>query len=1173
MLLSLSGAAAGLQAWATLDESSGDVAGADAHRSLAEALSSAAARGVEQAFATHARALREAAPADLAPGLAGIDTAFAGWLGGDAEALFQAEEAWITEAMSDRLERLPTALRLSLLSDGVALHDAALVERPDPQTLDHLIGLLEQVFAAFRSDDARPTHCRLHLDPRLSRFAGRLAVALRQRYDVFGQPADLQRAKTLLDGTLGLTHPSAPDFPAWKLEAAVLMGYEGPDSLEQVATQLSEVAAAEPPGTSLRVRALELRGRAAWTGHLASLQAPSPSWLDVATEAFQRALAEAEPVPPEVRAGLATALLARYIERGSLDDVVSATNTMIEPGAGSVAARLLDALEPEVSRRASDLVDLGVEALRRLTGDPEARAVAERLHGLAGAVVEPASGLEPDRRLDVRISLLRAAVALDDGPALSRRSNELAVALYERFVARGNRTDLDVALDAARTAVNQPGIDKLDRATAWSSVGALLLLYYETYGDLEALSAAVAASLDAVGESGEAPPEQRVRTLSNSIAALRMRAQRLPDGEDLATARRMAEEAVSLAVGTDPETLAAALSIRASVRDDLWKRSSDLADLEAAMLDWRQVLALDAPIQRGVASLNLGMALLRLGDDGEAIEESIRLLCVAVRHLERTLPNRVYAANQLAAAVQRRALRRGSESVRSSELRRAARWSARAVRWASNSSPEAQLRVAWDWGHRAAAVEDWESAATAYGAAIGALRDLVEGNRAVSAKENWLAEGFGVATRAAQALTRCGRAEEAVMALERARGLLLLDSLSRGSQSAALAGVGFEVVASAMTQPLLYLVPAPGDGLGLLIDPAGRNVTTVELAGLSEEAVGGRARALHMAATGASANPKAWQRTLDRIGAWLGEAISPAVAALPPGRLTVVPTGALAFLPVHAARTVAGEWSFVGKHVVEYAPTALSVVTARRQPTPAGPSTVLAIVDPHPTSEPALPFAAAEAAVAVAAAGADGALLLPGTQATLDAVLEALPTHRTVHIACHGRADLFRPSASGVVLRDDAMLTVERLAGMDLSAVRLAVLSACETGVPGAGAPDEVIALGSTFFAAGVDGVISSLWQVPDLSTLILVTLLYGQPTLGQDPAAALADAQDQMRDATNVELRNRLRRMRADGRVPDAAHRLLDAELSALEPDGRDFGGTDAWAGFVFTGHTSTAL
>lgn len=57
--------------------------------------------------------------------------------------------------------------------------------------------------------------------------------------------------------------------------------------------------------------------------------------------------------------------------------------------------------------------------------------------------------------------------------------------------------------------------------------------------------------------------------------------------------------------------------------------------------------------------------------------------------------------------------------------------------------------------------------------------------------------------------------------------------------------------------------------------------------------------------------------------------------------------------------------------------------------------------------------------------------------------------------------------------------------------MRLALLSACETGLPGTQLPDEVVSLPTRLLQAGVAGVAASLWSVADLSTTLLLVRFY----------------------------------------------------------------------------------
>jgi CHAT domain-containing protein len=88
-----------------------------------------------------------------------------------------------------------------------------------------------------------------------------------------------------------------------------------------------------------------------------------------------------------------------------------------------------------------------------------------------------------------------------------------------------------------------------------------------------------------------------------------------------------------------------------------------------------------------------------------------------------------------------------------------------------------------------------------------------------------------------------------------------------------------------------------------------------------------------------------------------------------------------------------------------------------------------------------------------------------------------------------------------------------------LEGARLAVLSACETGLPGAKLPEEAVSLPSGLIQAGVAGVVGSLWAVSDVSTALLMARFYDLwRKEGLEPPEALRQAQIWLRDSTNAE-------------------------------------------------------
>jgi CHAT domain-containing protein len=139
--------------------------------------------------------------------------------------------------------------------------------------------------------------------------------------------------------------------------------------------------------------------------------------------------------------------------------------------------------------------------------------------------------------------------------------------------------------------------------------------------------------------------------------------------------------------------------------------------------------------------------------------------------------------------------------------------------------------------------------------------------------------------------------------------------------------------------------------------------------------------------------------------------------------------------------------------------------------------------------------------------------------------------------------------------------------------VRLAVLSACETLLPGTELPDEVVSLPTGLIQAGAAGVIASMWAVPDLPTTILMIEFYEHwRRTPDDPGAALRLAQIWLRDTSPRDQLHRYRSaVQRPGWPPPAVAREVVAALTAATF------GTDAvdrprdqlssWAAFAHVG------
>lgn len=127
------------------------------------------------------------------------------------------------------------------------------------------------------------------------------------------------------------------------------------------------------------------------------------------------------------------------------------------------------------------------------------------------------------------------------------------------------------------------------------------------------------------------------------------------------------------------------------------------------------------------------------------------------------------------------------------------------------------------------------------------------------------------------------------------------------------------------------------------------------------------------------------------------------------------------------------------------------------------------------------------------------------------------------HFACLSLLDLAWPLNSAVVLRNDS-LRLEEIFNLDFRQYFLVTLSACEIAAAPSTADGDFVGLSAGLLYAGTSSVVSSLWQVNDVSTLLLTSKFYENlerfPRLQVgDVAIALIDAQRWLRDLTGEQL------------------------------------------------------
>ncbi|HZD10862.1 MAG TPA: CHAT domain-containing protein [Candidatus Binatia bacterium] len=226
-------------------------------------------------------------------------------------------------------------------------------------------------------------------------------------------------------------------------------------------------------------------------------------------------------------------------------------------------------------------------------------------------------------------------------------------------------------------------------------------------------------------------------------------------------------------------------------------------------------------------------------------------------------------------------------------------------------------------------------------------------------------------------------------------------------------------------------------------------------------------------------------------------------------RLIVVPHGPLHYLPFQALFD--GERYLLENYQISYLPGASFLRYCHSASVPVGAqmedeadSAPISLAVGH-SQGAQLPYTVQEAqAVAHLWQGQT----IVEENATRQAVLQAAPGARLLHIAAHGDFRPDNPLFSGIAL-DDGWLTTLDIFNLRLQA-SLVTLSACQTGRNVVAGGDELLGLMRAFIYAGAASLLLTLWAVEDRSTARLMDAFYRNLQQGQAKAEALQSAQRQ---------------------------------------------------------------
>jgi hypothetical protein len=329
-----------------------------------------------------------------------------------------------------------------------------------------------------------------------------------------------------------------------------------------------------------------------------------------------------------------------------------------------------------------------------------------------------------------------------------------------------------------------------------------------------------------------------------------------------------------------------------------------------------------------------------------------------------------------------------------------------------------------------------------------------------------------------------------------------------------------EVLASATDTPLVYLTPGPTCGFALIVFRGGVFhvvLPLLERRGFTKEATA--YLSAYQAFRDGDSTWGEWSEQIERTAKWLGIALGRSLVDQLPagGPLHIIACGGLDGLPIHAAY-LEGEASdrhfLFDSYAISFLPNARALISVRNRSGILSESMLVVAAQGRGTHP--MP-AALQEAQGIASLFSKSRLLTEG-EATSENVIRGLREAGVAHFATHGEAHLSNPLASRLILDGGHYITLEDILRLRVQ-MRLVVLSSCETYIAGGPVLDEVVSLPSGLVQAGVSGVVSSMWKVPDVATSVFMARFYAFWTRESlEPANALSRARIWMRDTRAVE-------------------------------------------------------
>jgi CHAT domain-containing protein len=377
----------------------------------------------------------------------------------------------------------------------------------------------------------------------------------------------------------------------------------------------------------------------------------------------------------------------------------------------------------------------------------------------------------------VALEYLDEALKFASGPYdQARYRHNIASIHHARYLWSGDPTELDVAVDASRAAV-QAGARSPKLALFLLEAAQQLSVRYDLRGSLDDLEDGIRIARRAQRLTRDSVLQGTGLGILGAI--LRKRFVRTHFRRDIDESIRMLDADAKANADGNPDSVAVRLTNLGNALLDRHAFVGDEADLQRAIEAQERAVELSTPADRQFPHRlnNLGNSLVsafEATDDREYLDAGLQAYLDALEYTPDGAPETASRAYNLGSALVSR-MQVATVHGDVGRARDAYRMAAQGI----HQSPEWALASARAWASWATSRHAWVEAAEAYDHGLRAMSQLFRTQLTRSSKETWLADTRGLPSRAAYAKAKAGDARAAVEAAEAARALLLSEALER----------------------------------------------------------------------------------------------------------------------------------------------------------------------------------------------------------------------------------------------------------------------------------------------------------------------------------------------------------------------------------------------------------